>query len=243
MRLVRLVFAVCLVFLIATGLFAQCENGQCRPTPIRNAVATIVQAQPVRAAARGVYESVSSVRQSCGSSGSQSYGSSGSAAFRVGGHDHDGAPIQWIGVGAAVEPEKNGEVSSMWFGRKKSRQVITESVEKAVADGSMESSQADAIKRAIRSPRMLSRVEDLIAQQAKASGAYVLPLDRNGDVVISAINWEQIGDFILKIAPIIFKLIEMFVAYEDAGDVMGMAMVLDNLDYLATVHWRSRLAC
>jgi hypothetical protein len=131
----------------------------------------------------------------------------------------------------------------MWFGRKKSRQVIAEAVDKAVADGSMESSQADAIKRAIRSPRMLSRVEDLIAQQAKASGAYVLPLDSNGDVVISAINWEQIGDFILKIAPIIFKLIEMFVAYEQAGDVMGMAMVLDNLDYLATVHWRSRLAC
>jgi hypothetical protein len=234
----RSIFVVCLVFLIADGLFAQCENGQCRPTPIRNAVATIVQAQPVRAAARGVYESVSTVRQS--------YGSSGSSAFRVGGHDADGYVITSIGAGAVAVVSTttgSGEVSSMWFGRKKSRQVIAESVDKAVADGSMESSQADAIKRAIRSPRMLSRVEDLIAQQAKASGAYVLPLDSNGDVVISAINWEQIGDFILKIAPIIFKLIEMFVAYEQAGDVMGVAMVLDNLDYLATVHWRSRLAC
>jgi hypothetical protein len=227
--------------------YAQCENGQCRPTPVRNTVATVVQAQPVRSAVRVVYQAVASVRQSGGSTGSQSYGSSGSAAFRVGGYDQDGAPIQWIGTGTVVSSTtigSTGDVSSMWFGsRKRSRQVIVEAAEKAQAEGTIDASQLQAIKLAARSPRMLARIEDLILEKAQSSGAYQFQLDANGDVVKSAINWEAIGDFILKIAPLIFKLIEMFAIYEQAGDVMGMAMVLDQLDYLATIHWQAQAAC
>ena len=178
----RLILVVLLALMFADRLFGQCENGQCRPTPIRNSVATVVQAQPVRSFIR-------------------SFAPVQNQSFAVGQRDTDGALITSIGDSVS---------SSGIVQRKRSRQVITESVDKAVVDGLMDASQADAIKKAIRSPRMLSRVEDLIAQQAKASGAYALPLDRNGEVVISAINWEGIADFIVRIAPIIFKLIEMF---------------------------------
>jgi hypothetical protein len=179
----RYLVVVLLGLMFADGLFAQCENGQCRPTPIRNSVATVVQAQPVRSVVRAMVQPKHV------------------QGFAVGSLDADGALITSIGDSVS---------SSGIAQRKRSRQVITESVDKAVVDGLMDAGQADAIKKAIRSPRMLSRVEDLIAQQAKASGAYALPLDRNGEIVISAINWEGIADFIVRIAPIIFKLIEMF---------------------------------
>ena len=222
----------------AASTLAQCENGQCRPTPLRNTVATVVQAQPVRSAVRGVYQSVASVRQSGGCTGWQSYGSTGTAVqtFAVGSYDTDGLLILSIGSPA--------ESSVQWFGsRKRSRQVIVEAAEKAQAEGTIDASQLQAIKLAARSPRMLARIEDLIVEKAQASGAYQFQLDRNGDVIAAAINWEAIGDFIIKIAPLIFKLIEMFAVYEQAGDVNGMAMVLDHLDYLATINWQARMAC
>ena len=99
----RYLVVVLLGLMFADGLFAQCENGQCRPTPIRNSVATVVQAQPVRSAVQGVYQSVSAVRsKSSGSTGSvASYGSTGSS-FRVGGRDKDGYVITSIGEPKAI---------------------------------------------------------------------------------------------------------------------------------------------
>jgi len=99
----RFIVVVLLGLMFADGLFAQCENGQCRPTPIRNSVATVVQAQPVRSAVQGVYQSVSAVRsKSSGSTGLvASYGSAGTS-FRVGGRDKDGYFITSIGEPKAI---------------------------------------------------------------------------------------------------------------------------------------------
>lgn len=156
--------------------------------------------------------------------GTVSYGSSGGSAV----------------VSSSVS---SSSVTPMARGRKHSRQVIIEAAEQAKAEGLIDASQCQAIKLAARSPRMLARMEDLILEKAQSSGAYSFALDRNGDVIASAINWEAIGDFILKIAPIIFKLIEMFAVFEQAGDLQGMILVEQRLDYQATIHWQARLAC
>ena len=51
-------------FCFGQNLFAQCENGQCRITPVRDAASAVVQVQPVRSAVHGVQQSVSNVRAS-----------------------------------------------------------------------------------------------------------------------------------------------------------------------------------
>lgn len=240
MRLPMLVLMVLASF--SSSCFSQCENGQCFKTPLRRAAKAIVQVQPVRSAVRGVYQSVSSVRsanavQSYGSTGSavQSYGSTGSAVSygstgsmvynQCNCYDSDGAVITSFGVPYASSV--SGEVSSLGIRhRKASRDVIVEAATKARAEGSIGDSELRAIKLASRSPRMLAMMEDLILEKAQASGAYSFALDANGDVIKAGINWEAIGDFILKIAPIIFKLIEMF-ALDTSGD--GTATMFANV--------------
>jgi hypothetical protein len=114
-------------------------------------------------------------------------------------------------VGVAVPLAPRSEVDSLGFKqRKSSRQAIVDACQEAHVQGTITASQLQAIKLATRSPRMLQRMEDLIVERAQSSGAYAFTLDSHGDVVMSAINWEAIGDFIIKIAPIIFKLIELF---------------------------------
>lgn len=218
------------------GISQDCANGQCFRTPLRSTAKAIAQAQPVRSAVRGVYQSVSSVRasnvaQSYGSTGTAAYyGSTGSSAVSYGSvgsavyynsssycYDRDGALITSVGVPYASSVS-SGEVSSLGVRqRRASREVIVEAATQAHADGTITETELKAIRLASRSPRMLARMEDLILEKAQSSGAYSFALDSNGDVIKAAINWEAIGDFILKIAPIIFKFIEMF-ALDTSGD-------------------------
>lgn len=170
---------------------------------------------------RGAYQSVG---------GTVSYGSTGSSVKSYG------------STGSAAASSQASE--AMGFGqRKKSLQVIIKAVEQAKAEGLIDAAQCQAIQKAARSPRMLARIEDLILEKAQSSGAYSFPMNAQGDIIAAGVNWEAIGDFILKIAPIIFKLIEMFAIFEQAGDLQGMAMIEANLDYLATIHWQAKQAC
>jgi len=139
----------------------------------------------------------------------------------VGAYDYDGALITSVGVvgaqSVAVAPA--AEVSALGLGikkRKESRQAILEAAQQAYNQRGIEERELQAIKIAVKSPRMLARMEDLILEKAQSSGAYSFPLDANGDVIKAKVDWEAIGDFILKIAPLIFKLIEMF-ALNDPG--------------------------
>ena len=259
-----------------------CENGQCFRTPLRSTAKAIAQAQPVRSAVRGVYQSVSSVRasnvaQSYGSTGTAAYyGSTGSSAVSYGSvgsavyynssycYDRDGALVTSVGVpvrsavrgvyqsycydrdGALItsvgvpyaSSVSSGEASSLGFRqRRASREVIVEAATQAHADGTITETELKAIRLASRSPRMLARMEDLILEKAQSSGAYSFALDSNGDVIKAAINWEAIGDFILKIAPIIFKFIEMF-ALDTSGDgaaTMFAKSYLPPLNFVATL--------
>jgi hypothetical protein len=203
-----------------------CANGQCEKSvgPIRRAFQSVRENQPIRSAFRvsasDVGYSVGSMA-SGGSSGSmvvvRSYGSSGggsSGSVSSGygfGYDVDGALITSVGVPVAAATAPSSDVSTLGLFRKKtSRQAILDACQAAHAEGTLTVSQLQAIKLATRSPRMLQRMEDLIVERAQSCGAYAFTLDSKGDVVMSAINWEAIGDFILKIAPFIFKLIELF---------------------------------
>lgn len=243
MRLPMLVLMVLASF--SSSCFSQCENGQCFKTPLRRAAKAIVQVQPVRSAVRGVYQSVSSVRsanavQSYGSTGSAaSYGSTGSMAYnQCNCYDSDGALITSVGVPYARVSSGSGDVSSLGIrSRRASREVIVEAAAKAHSEGSISEIELKAIRLASRSPRMLARMEDLILEKAQASGAYSFALDANGDVIKAAIDWEAIGDFILKIAPLIFKLIEMF-ALDTSGDgstTMFASVLAPPLNFVATL--------
>jgi len=199
--------------------------------PVRGTVSRAIQvaAVPLRMAASAVstsYPAASyvSTGMSYGSSGSgyrsvASYGSSGSLA--VGQRDHDGAVIS--SIGAVQSSESSSEASNppameSRKDRKSSRAVILESVAMAEAEGSLSSEQAKAIRRATLRPRQLAQIEALIVEKAQIEG-YALPMGSDGEVQMKAIAWGDIADFIVKIAPIIFKLIELFAS--DVDQQMG----------------------
>jgi hypothetical protein len=194
--------AIAIVALFSGSAIAQCENGQCRQ-PARAAfrsVGQVIQAQPVRVASKVAFQSVQSVRQSSGCTGSvQSYGSSGSG-YSMG--SSGSAVVSYGSSGSSA-------VSSQGIKQRRSaRQAIIAAAEQAHAACTIDSQQLQAIKLASRSPRMLSRMEDLILTQA--SGAYSLPMDANGEVVSALVDWDGIAEFITKLMPLILKLIEMF---------------------------------
>lgn len=214
-----------------TSLFVQaqdCANGQCFKLPgqplrrtanfVADTVQTVREVQPLRSVLRVQtfggdqcgYSVGSTVSGGCtGSLVVRSYSSTGGGSSGGFGRDTDGALITSVGVAVPLAPRS--EVDSLGFKqRKSSRQAIVDACQEAHVQGTITASQLQAIKLATRSPRMLQRMEDLIVERAQSSGAYAFTLDSHGDVVMSAINWEAIGDFIIKIAPIIFKLIELF---------------------------------
>lgn len=263
MKSISASIAMLVVAMLGQGLFAQCENGQCR-TPVRNAVkktvgyfqtyqparstlATLAQVRPLRTAFATVTQS-----RSLGCTGSAAnYGSSGSMSVscgcgcpncgcgsqlaQAGEYDEFGDLILSVGPSYVLAP--SSDVSSLGIRqRRASREVILEAAQKAHDDCSITSDELRAIKLAAKSPRMLSRMEDLILEKAQSSGAYSFALDANGDVVKAKVDWEAIGDFILKIAPLIFKLIEMF-ALDTSPDaaVMYASAVSDDLpNFIAT---------
>lgn len=255
------ILTVAIACFVSSLVSAQdCSSGNCFRTPVRNGLAAVAEAQPVRstvkaaanvvgntveffstnkpvrrglAATFGVQRvsSLSACGCGCGLAGCncQSFSSS----FQVGGYDTDGALITSIGAQSASV--QSSEVSSLGIRKRRaSREVILEAANKAHDACTISSDELKAIRLACMSPRMLSKMEDLIIAKAQASGAYVFKLDSNGDVVKSAIDWEAIGDFILKIAPILFKLIELFVYAEQTGDIELMFAVLDQLNFIAT---------
>lgn len=132
----------------------------------------------------------------------------------VGARDVDGAVITSIGV-VSSSVQSSAEVSSLGLRkRKESRQAVLEAAQQAYNQRLIEERELQAIRIAVKSPRMLSRIEDLILEKAQSSGAYTFALDAHGEPIKALVDWEAIGDFILKIAPIIFKLIEMFALYD-----------------------------
>ena len=207
------ILAVCLV-VFCGQLFAQdCSTGQCR-TPVRsalrvaakpvvNTVEFLQNRQPVRSGLRAMFTSPQP----------QQYVES----FVVGGYDYDGCVISSISH-PSESSTPSSEVDSLSFRKRKaSREAILEAANKAHDACTINSDELRAIRLACMSPRMLAKIEDLIIEKAQNSGAYTFALKANGEVDKAAINWEAIGDFILKIAPIIFKLIELFAVLEQAN--------------------------
>ncbi len=169
--------------------------------------------QTVTVSKSGSYGSCGGTRVNYGSSG-------GSYSFRVGGFDKDGYLI--TSIGTTQTQSSQAEVSSLGVRKRKaSREAILEAANKAHSESTISSDELRAIRLACKSPRMLATIEDMIIEKAINSGAYSFTLKANGEVDKAAIDWEAIGDFILKIAPIIFKLIELFAILEQANPVQG----------------------
>jgi len=185
---------------------------------------------------RAGYQTVTTAK-SYGSCGMRvNYGSSGgSYSFRVGDFDRDGYLITSIGV--TQSPQAQGEVSSLGIKKRKaSREAILDAANKAHSESTISSDELRAIRLACKSPRMLATIEDMIIEKAINSGAYSFALKANGEVDKAAIDWEAIGDFILKIAPVIFKLIELFAILEQANPVNGPVVAdVFSPNFVATI--------
>lgn len=244
-------FARLSLFVMMLGfqpIFAQdCANGRCFKTPVRNGLATVgraavntvqavANAQPLKSAAY----SVRSYRAGCGCGcPACNCGASQSSAFYVGGYNYEGYLITSIGSSASTSTVSALGVRS----RKVSREAILEAANKAHADCTINSDELRAIKIACMSPRMLSKIEDLIIEKAQNSGAYTFALKANGEVDKQAINWEAIGDFIVKIAPIIFKLIELFAYDTSIDNSVQIASVESVPNFVATRSYEYFLGC
>lgn len=228
-----------------------CSTGQCFKTPVRNVAAKVIAAQPVRSAvkvaARPVvntvqfFQSVQPVRSSVRALFGVQQVSQSSCSFQVGGYDTDGALITSIGQ-STTSSAPVSEVSSLGFrNRKASREAILEAANKAHDACTINSDELRAIRLACMSPRMLSKIEDLVIEKAQTSGAYTFALKANGEVDKAAIDWEAIGDFILKIAPLIFKLIELFAVLENANP--AHANIAFSYDQPLNFHSTLSMAC
>lgn len=139
------------------------------------------------------------------------------------GFDTDGAVITSVGVPVSKSPTNapvlqstavvvTGPSQTIVEGRKErkaSKDAIIEGLAKALDQGKITQAEFQVCKSEIRwNPFALRQVEQFVAAKAIAEG-YNLQVDANGDVVMAAIPWADIADFIVKIAPFIFKLIEM----------------------------------
>lgn len=168
------------------------------------------------------------------------------SSFRVGGVDSQGHVITWIGEAKTVDVSSSPSVSALGLkSRRQSREVILDAAKQAHDSGTINSDEYRAIRLAVHNPKMLSKIEDLIISKAQSSGAYSFTLDSKGDVVKAAIDWTAIGDFILKIAPIIFKLIEMFALDTSpaAGEVMYASAIDQSPNFVATIGLEFFTAC
>lgn len=146
-------------------------------------------------------------------------GGSSGGSFRVGNRDSLGDVITSIGPVLEASPSVAPalpEAMESRRSRKASREAILESVTKAESEGTITGKQAEEIRRAAKRPRMLAQMESLIAEKAKAEG-YALPMGSDGEVQMGAIPWADLADFITKIAPLIFKLIDLFSSDIDLG--------------------------
>ena len=238
------IFAAAIACLFCLPLSAQdCSTGQCFRTPIRNGISKVAEAQPVRKAVKVALAPVANTveffqnRQPVRSGvralfGVQQVSQSSqcvecqSSSFQVGGYDTDGALITSIGSSSS---STQAEVSALGIRKRKaSREAILEAANKAHDACTINSDELRAIKLACMSPRMLAKIEDLIIEKAQNSGAYTFALKSNGEVDKAAIDWEAIGDFILKIAPIIFKLIELFAVLEQANPAQTSVAFADH---------------
>lgn len=257
MRPLSSLVSIAVAGLLAIGFLCQgsvaqdCSTGQGFRTPVRNTVAAVVQAQPVRKAVKVAVTPVANTVQFFQNrqpfrSGLRALFTTNQPqyvdSFCVGGYDSDGCLITSIGpvVGSAGSA---AEVSSLGIRKRKaSREAILEAANKAHDACTINSDELRAIKLACMSPRMLSKIEDLIIEKAQNSGAYTFALKANGEVDKAAIDWEAIGDFILKIAPLIFKLIELFAVLEKADPAQtSVALSVSNhqLNFVSTMS----LAC
>lgn len=207
--------------------------------PIRSTIQAFAEHQPIRTGLRTAFGVQTNYVQSadcncgCNQVGCQCGIPSHGSSFEVGGRDSDGALITSIGS-YPTQASTNSVGSLSFASRRSSREAILAAAKKAHDDCTINSDELRAIKIACMSPRMLARMEDLIVEKAQSSGAYSFAL-KNGEVDKSAIDWEAIGDFILKIAPLIFKLIEMF-AYDTSpsAEAMYASSVDHSLNFVAT---------
>jgi hypothetical protein len=127
--------------------------------------------------------------------------------FQIGARDSDGAIITSIGSVSPRAPEAPLAMESRT--RKTSRIAILEAAQKAFDQKQIDQSQLRSIRLASMMPRMLAKMESLIAEKAYVEG-YAIPMGSDGEPSVKAIDWNSLADFIERIIPLILKLIDLF---------------------------------
>jgi len=108
-------------------------------------------------------------------------------------------------VSNKVEPEKVK-------GRDSFRRELISAAKKAAAKGDI--SRRDLIKLRIASfsPAFVERAEELCVVQMAMSGedSDALPMDEDGNIVKTAIDWEAFAAFLERILPLILQILAAF---------------------------------
>lgn len=93
------------------------------------------------------------------------------------------------------------------------RQALLKSAVSAVKAGQIKRIDLIRLRVATMSPAFLKHAEDLAIIQMAYSGDDV-PVDENGTIDETAIDWDKLAAFLEKIIPLILKLIDAFASIQ-----------------------------
>jgi hypothetical protein len=92
------------------------------------------------------------------------------------------------------------------------RRAVVKAADGAAKAGDIRRLDAVKIRVATLSPAFLDRAKELAVVQMQASGSDLdgLPVDAEGKIEVARIDWDKLGDFLVKLLPLILQLIDMF---------------------------------
>ena len=96
-------------------------------------------------------------------------------------------------------------------GKVKFRRAMRKAIAKARKDGTINFRQAATLQTASFSPAFIDRAEELAVIQMALSGAPigddVVPVNSDGQIDRPRIDWDKLGDFLVKILPVLLEFL------------------------------------
>ena len=124
---------------------------------------------------------------------------------------------------ATVQQEETAEDSF--------RRGVIKAAVKAAKEGTITRRDVVKIRVAMFSPAFRDQAYQLAVVQMSASGSDALgsdavPIDEDGKIVETAIDWDKLFAFIEKLLPLILQLIDAFGQFEPSHGMYALAMSL-----------------
>ena len=124
-----------------------------------------------------------------------------------------------VAVGQEVPPPKQDVVEQVQENR--FRRALLRAAQSAAAKKEISRAQVIQLRVASLSPAFLAEAERLAVVQMAFSGEEV-PVDDDGKIEVSRIDWEGLAAFLERLIPLILKLLDLL-AMNSGGDVYAIA--------------------